>query len=225
VTNINIPTGMKVLSNNPYDIPFTGCYLLSSHDVTDRSASLILSTSYGLSTSPNASKVLPATVSLSSSQQQQQGEDPMSVVIRTTLQTKEHQIVDVSGYGIGAIPPWNDEPRYVVVLPLTTNQGTATTAAATASDGGDTAGLVDIFGVLVVGVNSRRELDDPYLTFFKLVAAQTTGSLNTAHRHEEAKKRADALAELDRAKTLFFTNISHELRTSVFSSYIDSHCP
>eukprot|EP01102_Stenamoeba_stenopodia_P014167 TRINITY_DN4679_c0_g1_i1.p1 TRINITY_DN4679_c0_g1~~TRINITY_DN4679_c0_g1_i1.p1 ORF type:complete len:1360 (+),score=312.03 TRINITY_DN4679_c0_g1_i1:321-4400(+) len=214
--------GMNVLSTNPYDIPFAGCYLLS--DNSDRTTSLTLASSYGLSTSSNAHRVFPSKVSLAGSSDQQ--EEPISQIIRTTHLTKEHQILDISNYGIGAIPPWNDEPRYVVVLPLTTNNRTSSSycssnnngtnsnnsSASSSTDGVDS-DVVDTFGVLVVGVNSRRELDDPYLTFFKLVAAQTTGSLNTAHRHEEAKRKADALAELDRAKTLFFTNISHELRT------------
>ena len=32
-------------------------------------------------------------------------------------------------------------------------------------------------------------------------------------RYEEERKRSEALAEIDRAKTMFFSNVSHEFRT------------
>ena len=68
-------------------------------------------------------------------------------------------------------------------------------------------------GVLVLGLNERRPIDDEYLSFLKLVARQVGTAIADAERAEAERKRSDALAELDRAKTLFFTNVSHELRT------------
>ncbi|HZD88060.1 MAG TPA: ATP-binding protein, partial [Gaiellaceae bacterium] len=55
--------------------------------------------------------------------------------------------------------------------------------------------------------------DAEYVAFLKLVARQIAGAVVDARAYEEERRRADALAELDRAKTLFFTNVSHELRT------------
>jgi len=66
---------------------------------------------------------------------------------------------------------------------------------------------------LVVGLNPRRPFDDDYRSFVDLVADQLGTGLANARAYEEASERADALATLDRAKTTFFSNVSHEFRT------------
>src|SRR5688572_26736922 len=68
-------------------------------------------------------------------------------------------------------------------------------------------------GRLVVGLNPRRPLDDQYRAFLELVADQVATALANARAYEAERKRAEALAQLDRAKTVFFSNVSHELRT------------
>jgi signal transduction histidine kinase len=71
----------------------------------------------------------------------------------------------------------------------------------------------DPYGFLIVGCNPYRLLDDQYGGFFSLVADQVATSFSSVHVLEEERKRAEALAEIDRAKTAFFSNISHEFRT------------
>ena len=66
---------------------------------------------------------------------------------------------------------------------------------------------------LIVGLNPRRPFDDQYRAFLDLVADQLGTGLANARAYEHERQRAEALAALDRAKTTFFSNASHEFRT------------
>ncbi|KQW03230.1 SpoIIE family protein phosphatase [Streptomyces sp. Root369] len=68
-------------------------------------------------------------------------------------------------------------------------------------------------GVLVVGVNPCFPPAGAYHDFLEVLASAVAGALSAALAHEEQRKRAEALTELDRAKTTFFANVSHEFRT------------
>ncbi|WP_207458979.1 ATP-binding protein [Azospirillum sp. SYSU D00513] len=68
-------------------------------------------------------------------------------------------------------------------------------------------------GVLVAGTSPNRALDGEYRSFLQLLAGQLSVTLNNAVAYEAERRRADALAALDRAKTEFFSNVSHEFRT------------
>ena len=68
-------------------------------------------------------------------------------------------------------------------------------------------------GFLVTALNPFRPFDAAYAGFIELVAGQIASALANVHAYDLERRRADALAELDRAKTTFFSNVSHEFRT------------
>lgn len=113
------------------------------------------------------------------------------------LAAREPLLVRTTGDQFGILPGgrWPERSTEAVVLPL--------------SGGAHEASL----GVLVVGISPRRAYSDDYLGFLDLAAGQIAAAIAKARAIESDRRRAQALAELDRAKTLFFTNVSHELRT------------
>lgn len=74
-------------------------------------------------------------------------------------------------------------------------------------------GQEEPFGVMVAGVSACRALDHTYQNFYEQLAATYNTAVSNVYAYEQEQKRAEALAAIDRSKTAFFSNVSHEFRT------------
>ncbi len=90
---------------------------------------------------------------------------------------------------------WQSPPRQAMILPVADVEGG------------------EPLGFLVAGLNPHRAVDASYMGFVALVTGQVAAAIARADAYDRERARAEALAALDRAKTTFFSNISHEFRT------------
>jgi hypothetical protein len=102
------------------------------------------------------------------------------------------QIVEDLQGKLSKVPPgpWSDPPRSAVVVPMRSNIAH------------------ELAGLLVLAVSSRLHFDEHYRDFFELVTSQVARAVSDARAYDQERKRAEALAEIDRAKTAFFSNLS-----------------
>jgi PAS domain S-box-containing protein len=136
---------------------------------------------------PVGHPMAPATLALG---------DPRTVWPGATLARGEEALVALDGPPFERLPSgaWPAPPTQALLAPLARQGGAP-------------------YGFLVAALNRYRPLDDGYRGFVELVAGHLAGGIGEARGYQAQRRRTEELAELDRAKTAFYTNVSHEFRT------------
>jgi signal transduction histidine kinase len=201
---------IDTLVDNPYDFPFACFYRIIGDSAFLSDSTFERDSGSGNASGPAASPI-PAEIDLG-------GSDAIAGLLREALYRKQPRVLEhaadrqatsadrqatsaerqatsaerqaTSPEGVGEMPLTR-----AIVLPISQT------------------GVREPYGFLLTGLNPYRLPDEKYLSFFSLLADQVTTSFGNVHLLEAERKRAQALAEIDKVKTIFFSNISHEFRT------------
>ena len=173
----------SALSTHTEDIPFALIYLI---DPANHCARLAAATGV-----PIDADIAPAVIALD------QAATAAPWPLAEALQTENSVFVDVLAGRFSDVPAASPSgaPHAAMVIPIKSSIAR------------------ELSGFFVAAASPRLKLDEQYRSFLELAATQIATAISTARAYEVERKRAEALAEIDRAKTLFFSNVSHEFRT------------
>jgi signal transduction histidine kinase len=176
-------TAARTFAENSFDVPFALLYLV---DADAKQAHLAASCGFAADDGP----ANPSVIDLRSP-------SASAWPVLEIAETRAVEVLRDLSKRFAALPGgnWSEPAHSAVCLPLASPDQPKP------------------YGVLISGISPHRALDDGYRTFFELAAAQVITAIRNANAFEEQRQRAEQLAEIDRAKTLFFSNVSHEFRT------------
>ena len=116
---------------------------------------------------------------------------PLEEVVRSGAAV---QIDDIAGR-MGPAGPHPESPRAALALPIILPRADRPVA------------------ILIAGISPRLKMNEAYRSFYDSLAFAVTSAVINARAYEDERRRANALADIDQAKTIFFSNVSHEFRT------------
>lgn len=133
--------------------------------------------------------MVPAALALSGSESTW----PFAAVVSSGEAVQVNELQQL--FGDFTCEPYTEVPQSAMVLPLKIT------------------GQENVAGFIVAGVSACRALDNAYYNFYEQLSNTYNTAISSIYAFEQEQKRAEALAVIDRSKTAFFSNVSHEFRT------------
>eukprot|EP01117_Protostelium_nocturnum_P014437 TRINITY_DN548_c0_g3_i1.p1 TRINITY_DN548_c0_g3~~TRINITY_DN548_c0_g3_i1.p1 ORF type:complete len:1234 (-),score=445.15 TRINITY_DN548_c0_g3_i1:1945-5646(-) len=194
----------EIFNSNQFDIPFYSLYLKKGEDSFQLSSSTHLN-SFPFPSLISKNSSFSSTFTSSSSNSPERTKEKRMEFEKTLSESvlkasEEMNIVQMNlkSFNFPACGSWNLPVDLSCVIPLLSS-GTENS----------------VVGVLVTGINQHLHFTQEYQDFMKVLGNHISSFVHTFKLREENQKRVKDLSRLDRARTVFFTNISHEFKTPI----------
>ncbi len=178
-------SAVAAFEGDPHDLPFTLLYLVESEE----SVRLVASSGFTKS----------ALAGIPTQCGPRDPAAPWSLGQVSPIEDRDGVVLgnDALAQFRGALRggPWPEPPAGAVIHALTR------------------AGGSEPAGFFIAGLSPRLALDEEYRGFIAQAASGIAAAVERARSSAADRERAEKLAEIDRAKTAFFSNVSHEFRT------------